>query len=396
MAEDGDEFVAEADACRRRASDRGCDKLVAAAFEVGAMADAIARRPIEDPYGALTVDQRPQAFAGLVPIDQKDERGADRVEECIAALLRIRCVAAGDEIEAVIVAEPLGAFPIETGPLHRKAIEQGDEEFCPGAMHVGVGDGDGETIDRDHQHVGVGRTDIVLDDEARAGPHDHRIEAGVIEFQRLRAREAAHERLDDRPVGGKNTVRMGPRNRLFGACGGEAVQHFVQVHHQPVDTVAVIGDGRYFRDAARLDFVALGRDFCLQRREPVRRCRREGLVSRLDGFDHDVEVVQKAADELAEAGRADLAGRRRPRRSEDRPDLRRIDAGRGTFGGKIVRIAGRVGRMPRNGLQRAHAHLGPIIRRQPFGDARRQQDFGFAELFDYARLHAVPSKSSDF
>ena len=83
MAEDGDEFVAEADACRRRASDRGCDKLVAAAFEVGAMADAIARRPIEDPYGALTVDQRPQAFAGLVSIDQKDERGADRVEECM-------------------------------------------------------------------------------------------------------------------------------------------------------------------------------------------------------------------------------------------------------------------------------------------------------------------------
>ncbi len=61
-------------------------ELGAAQFEEAAMAETVARRPVEDIDGVAFRYPVAQDLARLVPVDEEDEDGADRREEIVAAL----------------------------------------------------------------------------------------------------------------------------------------------------------------------------------------------------------------------------------------------------------------------------------------------------------------------
>jgi len=84
------------------------DKLGTTQFEESAMADVVARAPIEHLDRILVADQPAQSFPRLVPIDQEHERGADRLQEGIALVEVRRLILPGDEIERLALGQAFG------------------------------------------------------------------------------------------------------------------------------------------------------------------------------------------------------------------------------------------------------------------------------------------------
>ena len=54
----------------------------------------------------------------------------------------------------------------------------------------------------DHEDMGIGGPDVVLDHEPSAGAGGGGVEPGMVELEGARALEAAHEGFDDGPVAG--------------------------------------------------------------------------------------------------------------------------------------------------------------------------------------------------
>lgn len=63
--------------------------------------------------------------------------------------------------------------------------------------------------------MGVGRPNVVLNDQARSGADRHRVEPSVIEFQSARALQSVHEGADDRSIVCGNPVSVRAGNHLF-------------------------------------------------------------------------------------------------------------------------------------------------------------------------------------
>ncbi len=82
--------LAESDAGRRRVMHGRGDQFAAAQREEAAVAEAMARRPIEHAHRIALGDPGLQDLAGLVPVDQEDQRCADRFEEGVAGSCRCR------------------------------------------------------------------------------------------------------------------------------------------------------------------------------------------------------------------------------------------------------------------------------------------------------------------
>ena len=159
--------LAEADPRRRGIAHRGADQLIAAEFEEGAVADPLPRRPVERCDRVVLGDPAAQQLARLVPVDQEHQRGAERGEERVAVVGAVGLDMSGDEIEGAVVAEAGRGMAVEPAPFHLELVEQGDEEFRAGAMHVGIGHRHGVLLDRDDDDMGVGGADIVLDQQPR-------------------------------------------------------------------------------------------------------------------------------------------------------------------------------------------------------------------------------------
>ena len=194
------------------------------------MADLVTGAPVENANCVAVTDKLAQRLARLVPVDEKDERGTDRLEERLLARLALRLIPSLDEIEGLSFSQPLRLLLGQPAPAHRKGVEQIDEELGACLMHICMGDRHCRTFDTDEQHMGIGRADIVLDDEPLSRTDRNRIEARVIEFEAARAIEAAHESADQRPVLGTQAVGVCAGDHLFGALRGEPVEVLVQVH----------------------------------------------------------------------------------------------------------------------------------------------------------------------
>ena len=162
------EPLAEPDPGRRGVVHGGGDKVGAAKLEKAAMADTMPRRPIEDLDGVGLGDPFAQDLSRLVPVDQKDEASAERLEEGVAGFVVGGRVAASDEIEIAFVAERRGIAVLEPAPLDGKIANESGEEFCPRQMYVGVDHRHGIRLDVDHHNMSVGFADVVLQRQARA------------------------------------------------------------------------------------------------------------------------------------------------------------------------------------------------------------------------------------
>ena len=82
--------LAESDPGRRRVMHGRGHKFAAAQLEEAPVTEAMARRPIEHAHRVALGHPCPQHLAGLVPVDQEDQRCADRFEKVIAASCRLR------------------------------------------------------------------------------------------------------------------------------------------------------------------------------------------------------------------------------------------------------------------------------------------------------------------
>ena len=105
-------------------------------------------------------------------------------------------------------------------------------------MHVGMRDGDGEVLDAHQQDMGIGRADIVLDEEPRPGADRDRIEPGMVEFQAAGAVEPAHEGANARLVLGLEPISAGASDHLLSALRGKRVERLVQIHDETMQAVA--------------------------------------------------------------------------------------------------------------------------------------------------------------
>ncbi len=128
----------------------------------------------------------------------------------------------------------------------------------------------------------------------------------------------------------------------------------------------------------------------MQSRQPVGCRLTRRFVSRGHGCNHCADVVKERADELGKPGRCDPAWTHRPRSGCHRANCRRIEAGAGALRRKVLGRFGRMGGLLRDSLQGGEAGLRPTIRREPFGNTRRQQHFSFAKLLDNGCLHCGP------
>ena len=96
------------------------------------MADAMVRRPIEDAHRVGLGHPFAQHFAGLVPVDQEDQRSAERFEKGVAAHRALERVAAGDQIERAVIAEAGRAFALEPAPLDRETANSSVKNLARG------------------------------------------------------------------------------------------------------------------------------------------------------------------------------------------------------------------------------------------------------------------------
>jgi len=365
-AENLAERLAITDAHRRRVPHRRGDKLGTAKFEKSAMADVMARAPIEHLDRILVADQLAQGFPRLVPIDQEHERSADRLQEGIALVKVRRLVSARDEIERLALGQTFSLPRLQALPAHGKLVELVHEELGARFVHVGVRDRDDKLLDADQQHMGVRGADVILNDEMRARAHGDGIEPRMIEFEVARPLETFHESLDRALVFRVQAVGVRAGNHLLGALRGETVERLVQIHDQAVKTVALATlDRGHLRDCGWSDAVLAETEPGPHRGE-TRVCRFAGIcLAGSHRLDHRRDVGEQCFAKLGDPRRLD-----RPREGDMRPRYERsrrqgVDAGAATLRRKVGNRSARAPRVLRGGLKRAQAHLGRSLARNP-------------------------------
>ena len=251
-----------------------------------------------------------------------------------------------------------------------------------------MGDGDGRALDADDDHVGVGRADVVLDHEATGAAHRRRIETGMVEFQRARAFEPAHEGGDERLVLGAKSIGERAGDGVLGALRGEPVERLVQIHHQTMQAVG-LADRDEPCDAGLGDALAGRIEPGADGGEAALGGLAESRITGSDSLDHGVDVGQQRFVQLGKARRLDQAAAVCPGADDQRPRGDRVDAGATAFGCEIGRRTMRIMGVLNGRLQNAHAKLGPLVRAQGIRHQIRQHQFHLAKLFDDARFHDV-------
>jgi hypothetical protein len=86
--------------------------------------------------------------------------------------------------------------------------------------------------------MGIGRADIVLNEQAAVVLGCRRAEAGMVELQRRRAIDAFHEGLDAPPSLFRKAVHPGAGNGLHRGRGLKLVDGAVGIHDDEVEAVA--------------------------------------------------------------------------------------------------------------------------------------------------------------
>ena len=141
----------------------------------------------------------------------------------------------------------VAAALLGTLPGHIERLEEALEELQPGVVDVRIGDRGVEPVDANHQHMGIGGADVVLDEQAAVMLGRRRPQSGVVELQGRRAIEACHEGFDTPPALLRKAMGPGACNRLHRSRGLKLVDGAVGIHHDEVQTVsrlAVAGGDR--------------------------------------------------------------------------------------------------------------------------------------------------------
>ena len=241
-------IVAEAVAEMHGRSGGGLDRLVdqlrAAEFQKAAVADVGFGRPSQQGQPFWAALELPQLFAGAVPVDQEDQARAEEFEVGSHAGGVGGDKAAGGHEERFAGGQGGGALGVPGGAAGFQHVLEKRQAF---GVHVGVGDADGLVLHVNDDDVGVGGADVVLDDQAVAGPRGGGGEAGMVELQFGGAVEAGHEGCDQGAIGFVEVVGGGAVEGFFGEVGLQGVELLVQVHHQPVQAVGVAMAGAHHR-----------------------------------------------------------------------------------------------------------------------------------------------------
>jgi hypothetical protein len=252
-------------------------------------------------------------------------------------------------------------------------------------VHVRVRERAHELLDVDDQHVGVGRTDVVLDDEARLAPRRGRAEPGVLEPERCRATQAAHERLHDGAVAGLEFVHGGAVEYLSREDALQPVERLVHVHHEQVRTVARVAlDARQRIDAAAADQFALRLQRPRQQRRGALRDRRPQLrrqlvLARLDRAHHDAQVVAQRVHDLRQCRHAVGVGVDAVRLARHVVEAHVVDARLQPLVAQARRQGHRVVDLVARRLQQREQVLDPVVRRERLVHQARQGELAFAE-----------------
>ncbi len=258
------------------------------------MPDPVSRGPAENAGRVILGDPVAQQFARLVPVDQEHQRRADGGEERIPFLGRRRLILPGHQIEVSIVAETIRRVTIEAAPFGGEVLEQTDKEFGARPVDVGVGDGDRIVLNGDHQNMGIGGSDVVLDQQPVARSRRHRIETRMVELQRAGLLKPPHETFDGTMIVRTQAEHARACNRLFSAARRQPVERLVQVHHQTMQAVAVVV--RYASQLADPGYFDFARRFQRAGGLNGREARRHGVTRRrvagCHGADHRRHIVK--------------------------------------------------------------------------------------------------------
>ena len=126
----------------------------------------------------------------------------------------------------------LGVLPDEAA-IGKKA----PEKLQPGPMYVGIGHGHGPLVDPDDQDMGIGRADVVLDQEAALVLGRGRAEPRMVELERGGTTQPLHEGLDALAAFFRQVMHPRAIEGLDGSGGLEVVDGLVDVHHDQVEAV---------------------------------------------------------------------------------------------------------------------------------------------------------------
>lgn|GEM_PF-1332641 len=234
-------------------------------------------------------------------------------------------------------------------------------------MQIRIVQPDLQIFDRHHQHVHVVRTDVVLDEQARAVARGRRIQPRVRELERCRAPESAHERPHQGPILGREPPDVRPVELLGGDLGGQRIERLVQVHHQQVQAIAALALAMR-QGSELLGFQPLLRIERMQEFEPgiaprqqlgrPRRCRlAHGARHRLQIGRHRLAPPVEMAQHQHPVGKIGAAHQllQPPRLRHPRP---------GELGRPVRHRRLRITGMARRLLQQAQIELEPVIGRQ--------------------------------
>ena len=216
------------------------DQLLATGFEPGHVADFGQGGGCQHGHGTVLVDEVQQAFAGAVPVDQKDDAGAQFGQ----GLGQFGRVFTGEDRGphrvGLALVEVAGHARLRHRPLCAELAEQALEEGKAAHMQVGVGQGDLQVLHLDDQHMGVVGADVVLQQQALTVTGGCRVQTRVVELEGRGAMQALHEGADQRAVAVQQMPDVGAVDDLAGHLGGQFVDLLVQVHDQQVQAVAIV------------------------------------------------------------------------------------------------------------------------------------------------------------
>lgn len=243
--------------------------------------------------------------------------------------------------------------------------------------------------------MGIGGTDVVLQDQRVCPRRGRGAEAGMTELERCGPIDARHERGDERPMAGIEAVGAGTVHRLLGELFLQTIEDFVQVHDQKVQAVAVVaraadephhrgtgyggmrveagGSGRESRQAL-LERFEFGDDDALSR-------------GQAQGFEHGLDQGEQAHLHVLEIDDPVGLATDGTRVVHELVQAGVIEPDLETLTRQAVDFRFRVIGLEQSVLQQAEQVLGLLVGDQRSRQPRRQEQRGLTEIVDDTGFH---------
>ena len=329
------------------------------------MADFTLRRLKQHCNGSCLADKIEQPLARAVPVDQKDDTGANGLQRH----RQTGCIGTGkssgaDGVSRALV-EPGSDARFGHRPVRAQGAEQSLEKSEAAAVQVRIRQSHGVLLHLDYQHMGVIGTDVVLHQQTRAISGGGGVQARMVELERCRAVEPTHEGTDQATVGIAQLPDLRTVDHLAGQGLGQVVDLLVQIHDQQVQAVPAIALALGQAVQAHVvDFFALHR---CQQFKPVLHPQM-GLCIMGSDFKqrprHDGQVFPQAGDKARQFRHQHRAVDTAGTTWKLKQPGPRGDVGSGHFARQVWRVLMGVPGMGGCSLQYRQVKLEPVIGRQ--------------------------------